>query len=344
MTVELTLPPAQSMSQEPFRIGLLGAGYMAGNHGRNLLKLGESIVAVCDRDLERANSLAGELNGATAYADFQQMLDSAKLDALIVALPPAAHQGQVEAAASAGVNLFLEKPLALHVERGVSIVSAVQAAGVTAMMGYHMRFLPVVQKLKAMLEDGSAGKASLFQGAYRCNSLHVPWWRDVTKSGGQLLEQVIHVYDLALHLCGRPERVAALTENLLHREVEGYTVEDASASVFRCEAGALASITGSNAAVPGQWIARVELVAENVLAQFEDGGQYTLTHTNVEPPTVTTADDRGDPYASEIAAFCQAVRGEIPNPATVEDGLIGLKLARAALDSAASGGALRTLS
>ena len=60
--------------------------------------------------------------GAVPYTDFRRMLATARLDLLIVALPPGAHNGEVEQAAQAGLHLLVEKPIALSMERAESMV------------------------------------------------------------------------------------------------------------------------------------------------------------------------------------------------------------------------------
>jgi predicted dehydrogenase len=194
------------------RVGILGAGFMGKTHAQRLTKSGQaSVEAICSQPLETAQRLSDEVTGGKArvFEDLMKMLEQVKLDALYVCLPPFAHDGQVEAAAGKGIHLFLEKPLALTVERAQSMVSAIERAGVVSMMGYHMRFAPPVRKLKAMIERGSAGRPALMQAAYLCNALHGAWWRDVKRCGGQALEQVIHLYDMALHLLGAAKTVSA---------------------------------------------------------------------------------------------------------------------------------------
>ena len=95
------------------RVGLLGTGGIAARHAGALARVGGlELVAACGRNAERAEGFA-EKFGAAAYLDFERMLDEAALDLLVVALPPGAHVGQIERAAAAGVNLLVEKPIAL---------------------------------------------------------------------------------------------------------------------------------------------------------------------------------------------------------------------------------------
>lgn len=338
------------------RVGFLGAGGFAGQHAKRLRGMeGVEVVAACARSRASAEKFVAEHGaeggeGGRAYDDFDAMLREAGLDALYVVLPPGAHEGQVERAAERGVHLFLEKPIALTVERGESMARAIEKAGVRSFVGYHLRFTEPVRRLKAMMEGGEAGTPTLFDATWVCNALHGGWWRDVTQSGGQLFEQVVHLYDLAMHLMGQPAWVSATMSRLCHEDVPDYTVEDTSAAVIRFASGAVASITGSNCAVPTQWRSEARVVCRNVVAELAPGGgnEATFTHTRgmrsedvwrtgaaIEKETVPAGED---PYLEEAKHFLAVVRGEAESLTPVQDGLASLRLVDAAVRSAEADG------
>src|SRR5688572_15270020 len=126
------------------RVGILGPGGIAARHATALSSSGlqMQLVAVCGRDATKTGAFAAGHSGV-AYTDFERMLGEARLDLLIVALPPFAHEGQVEAAAAAGVNLLVEKPIALSNERADAMVAA--SANVTAACGFMYRFGAAVE-------------------------------------------------------------------------------------------------------------------------------------------------------------------------------------------------------
>jgi predicted dehydrogenase len=99
------------------------------------------------------------------------------------------------------------------------------------------RFGEAIEHFKGLIESGAAGPVGLMSARYFCNSLHSPWWRKRDLSGGQLVEQVIHMVDLMRFLMGDAMTAYSRQENLFHRDVEDYTVEDVSATVFGFEAG-----------------------------------------------------------------------------------------------------------
>jgi predicted dehydrogenase len=323
------------------RVGILGTGGWAGQHARRIA--GEpdvQLAAVCGRSRDKAAALGAQF-GATAYDDVARMLGEARLDALYVCLAPYAHQGQVEAAARAGVHLFLEKPIAISVERGRSQVEAIERAGVVSQVGYHLRYGAASRALKRALDDGAARRPTQLQASWMCNNVHSEWWRDQTRSGGQLLEQAIHLYDLACWFLGEPRSVSAAAENLCHQDSPGYTVEDTSAAVVRFASGAVASIVGSNCAIPWEWTGTWTVVCEQLTAAFAGPNQAEFVRTAGGKAERSPLAAEGDPYLDETREFLAAVRARDPKRVSTpaRDGLRSLRLCAAALESARKGGA-----
>ncbi len=326
-------------------IGIIGAGYMGGVHSKNLQMIdGVNIIAICDANIETASNLAKSLPAPTAiFSDWKTMYDNTSLDAVYVCLPPFAHNGEVEAAAAKGIHTFLEKPIAINTDRAKSMVNAIKQAGTVSQVGYHQRFGGAVKKLKKMLMDGTAGKPTLYTASFVCNSLHTPWWRDINKSGGQVFEQIIHNYDMAIYFMGLPDKVTAFTSNTSHQHIPDYTVEDTSVSSILFKSGGLGSIVGSNNAIPMQWISKFSVICENVTADFTSANDAIFTYVNgekTETEIVTTTDD---PYLGETANFIAAIRGEEKAITPAECGLKTIEFVSAVINSGSSGGNVVTL-
>ena len=202
----------------PLRVGILGCGSYAHRHA-NLLALPDeaTLVAFCDRNEWKARAYADQYTGGAAgvFTDHVTMLDCADLDVLVVAVPPYGHTDEVEQAAARGVHLLIEKPIALTSEQGWRMVEAAEQAGIKTQVGFMFRFGAAVEQMKALLDSGEAGRPGLMSARYFCNALHADWWRVREKSGGQLVEQAIHIFDLALSVRRRGERLQP-PENLFH--------------------------------------------------------------------------------------------------------------------------------
>lgn len=331
------------MTSGPVRIGFLGSGYMARTHAQHLKALGGvEIAAVCGSSQAAAEAWREEAAPeAQAYGDFATMLDEARLDALYVCVPPFAHDQQVVQAARRGIHLFLEKPVALHVAAALEMAKAVEDTGVKVQVGYHLRARKAIAHLKELVENGTAGKPTLFQGWWHCNALHSEWWRHKNKSGGQVFEQAIHVYDLALHLCGMPQTIWAQLANLNHQEPDDYTVEDTSVGMIRFENGALGTVTASNNAIPGEWRTGFTLICTRLTATLSHDGRMEIVDTS-DPENVkreiVDPDDGDDPYREENRRFLALLHGEEPSLAPMLDGLAGVALVSTVQTSAEMNG------
>jgi predicted dehydrogenase len=338
-----------------FRAGLIGCGGIANRHATILSHLENvELVAFCDIEAERARQFAeryaaGKPAGAQGYAggkpptftSYTEMFERVPLDVVYVCLPPFAHKDEVEQAAARGVHVFIEKPIALDMETADRMVAATDRAGVKTQVGFMSRFGEAIERVKGMLESGEAGAPGLMLGKYFCNSLHSPWWRDKAKSGGQIVEQIIHTFDIVRYLLGEPESIFARTANLFHKEVHDYTSEDVSATVITFRNGAVATVAGSNGAIPGRWISSYELVARNVTVSFADPNHATLTHTNVNPVKEETIAGASDMSLAETLDLLEAIEQDRPTRTPMIEGKKTLELVLAATRAGERGEVIR---
>lgn len=317
------------------RVALLGCGGIAGRHVAAAAALGLDLVGCVGRDMGRTRAFADE-HGGEAFVDLDRMIDAVAPDLLIATLPPYARDGEIEHAAGRGVHLLVEKPIALDMAAAERMADAAEAAGVVAANGFMYRFGDAVRAWRA----ADTGPALMYAGAYHCNALHAPWWREQARSGGQMLEQAIHQIDLIRHLIGEPDSVYARRANLLHRDVPGYDVEDVSAILFAWDDGRLATLNVSNIAVPGVWHKEWQVYAAGMAGRFASWNEAVLTPTGAGAPPVTIAGTT-DVFTAQLADVVGAI-GEGGAPAvTLRDGAASLRLALAARRSADEGREVR---
>jgi predicted dehydrogenase len=187
------------------RIGFIGTGNISRRHFTALSKLSDRarVVAVCDLVEERARAAAAPL-GATVYTSHHELFARERLDAVYICVPPDSHVDQELVAAERGIHCFVEKPLALDLEKCEHTARAVRRAGIVTAVGYHWRHFSHVQDVKRRLAGDRAGMAL----GYFLNVLPgSPWWRVKSRSGGQVVEQAIHIFDTARYLLGEVETV-----------------------------------------------------------------------------------------------------------------------------------------
>jgi predicted dehydrogenase len=327
------------------RTAILGCGGFAHRHAHTLGLLADEfeMVAFCNRTVEKAIAFSEKYTSGQVpvFADHHQMFEQVPLDAVVISLPPYAHSDEVQIAANLGIHVFIEKPIALTSEQGWSMVKAAEDSGIVTQVGFMFRFGEAIEHLKWMIDSGEAGPLGLMSARYFCNSLHTPWWRKRDLSGGQLVEQVIHMVDLMRYLMGEAATVYSRQENIFHREVEDYSVEDVSATVFGFPKGGVGVIYATNGAIPNRWINDYRVVSRNVTAEFTDSNHATFHHT-VDPirqPEVITSDR--DIYLAEMQDFLIAIRTGQPTRTPLREGAKSLDLALAATRSAQIGSEVR---
>ena len=323
----------------PLRIGLYGSGFIAGVHASCLKQIpGVTVAAVADAQPGAAAVFAAKQEIPAHYTSFAAMLDAGQLDAVYLCIPPFAHAGEAELAASRGIHVFLEKPIALSSGQAADMVAAIESAGVKSQVGFHLRFRKSVRAVKALIDSGAAGRATLFTGRYWVNMDGAPWWRDRTKSGGQIFEQVIHLYDLATYFCGSVESARGLLRNLCHTGRTDYTIEDTSVGTLQFQNGALGVITGSNCAIPVHFIGDFKLVCEKLTLDYHCTGQHWVTPDSAKiyrsADNIETFTEDEDPYLLESQDFIAAIRENRPAATPARAGLEAIQLIESVLADA----------
>ena len=322
---------------KPLRTAILGCGHFARKHAVRLAALEEiSLVGFCDELFESADTYNQEFAGGKGqvFTDYEQLFTDLELDLAYICLPPFAHGNEVELACRNGVNLLIEKPIALNMDLALSMANQVRESGVKCQVGFMYRFGKAARWLKNYLQQRSPGERGFMTARYACNSLHSWWWRDRTKSGGQLVEQVIHIIDMTRFFLGRPIKVYSMQDNLFHKSDGEYTSEDSSATVIRFDSGGIATISATNGAIPNRWDYDWRFFTGGLTADFSDANHAIFHHTTEKdlPQTIIATED--DLYLAETLDLLAAIREDRDPAVPIEEGFLSLKLALAAARAA----------
>jgi predicted dehydrogenase len=321
---------------------MVGCGGFANRHAKNLAAERErfELVAFCDIVEAHARRFSEEYaaGGGALFADFHDLFEQVPLDLAVICLPPFGHSDEVEAAAAKGVHIHIEKPIALTSEHAWQMVRAAEAAGIKTQVGFMNRFGGAVERLKTMIESGETGPVGMMSARYFCNHLHADWWRKRDKSGGQLVEQVIHMVDLMRYFMGDAVSVYSLQRNLFHQDIPDYTIEDVSGTVAGFASGGVGVIYASNGAIPGKWLSDYHVVAQNVTATFADCNRARFTYTG-DRDDVRSEDVETDAdfYLLELLDLHRAIVEDGSTRTPIREGALSLDLALAATRSAESG-------
>lgn len=246
------------------RFAVVGCGRIATRHFEALKQHGEraELVAVCDVDgqaLERAMGATG----ARGFTSFQEMLDARLADVAVLCTPSGLHPAQAIAAASQGVHVVTEKPMATRWSDGQEMVRACDRAGVRLFVVKQNRRNATLQLLKSAVEAGRFGRI------YMC-AINVFWsrpqtyydsagWRGTWEfDGGALMNQASHYVDLLDWLVGPVESVQAYIATLA-RHIQ---VEDTATVGVRWRSGALGSVNVTMLAHARNFEGSITLIGE----------------------------------------------------------------------------------
>lgn len=276
--------------------GVIGAGGMAAAHTDHFEGVNARLVGVCSRTDESARELA-ESHGAETYSNAETMFREADLDAALITVPPYAHNGYEQLAAKHNVDFFVEKPLALSRETARDICDAAEAADLVTQVGHQFRYADIVERAHALLEDRPLAQ---IEGRWIDAVSPLPWWSQKDESGGQLVEQSAHIFDLIRDFGGEVADLAAFGD---HRVVtDEIDFADASVVAMHHESGIVSQVTSTSAS-PEKDVS-LEITAEDCRLEL-DFVSHTLTGT-VDGETIHIEGDQR-PYEKELAAFVEAV-------------------------------------
>ena len=148
------------MSTSPTRIGLIGAGYIASWHADALRATpGVKITAVCDRSQGAVEASAGAL-GCRAFASVADLIAAKACDAVHVLTPPDTHKAIAIHCLEGGLDVLVEKPVALSADETREIAEAAARSGRQVHAGHNFLGLPSYTRLKRALAEGRFGRIS----------------------------------------------------------------------------------------------------------------------------------------------------------------------------------------
>ncbi|HRR32621.1 MAG TPA: Gfo/Idh/MocA family oxidoreductase [Kiritimatiellia bacterium] len=250
---------------------IIGTGLIARVHACAVQAIGARLVAVCSRQMSRAETFAAEF-GCAAYTDLEAMLARPDVQILVIATPSGAHLEAAVCAAHAHKHVLCEKPLDVTLERVDAMIAAHRHAGTTLGCTFQFRYAAALDPLRAAIREGRFGRIT-------AAGVYVPWWRSdayyhgsswhgtqALDGGGALMNQGIHMVDLLCDLMPPVETVCGMTAAIGH---SGLETEDVACAALRFKGGALGMVYGSTAAWPG-YPKRLEISGTRGTAVFVD--------------------------------------------------------------------------
>ncbi len=308
------------MAEDRIPVAVVGVGHLGRHHARlYAADPGADLVAVVDRDLERARTIAAQY-GCDAFDDPAAL--PGRVRAASVAVPTVHHREVAEGLLAAGLDVLVEKPLAPGLEDADAILAAAKVAGRLVMVGHTERFNPAVMAL------ANAVDAPRFFEIHRLSAFSAR-----STDIDVVLDLMIHDLDLLLHLDGTAATavdavgVAALTDKV-----------DIANARIRFASGCVANLTASR--ISAEPVRRVRVfqsrtylscdtvarAVERYRLVFGASGKPEIRHDRLPVP-------EGEPLGNELAAFVRAVRTRSAPEVDGPQGRRALELAYRVLDA-----------
>ncbi|HEY2869188.1 MAG TPA: Gfo/Idh/MocA family oxidoreductase [Gaiellales bacterium] len=311
------------------RAGMIGGGWITRVHAPAIDGAdGVDLVAACDIDLERAEAIAGP-RGGRAYTSWEEMYEREQLDVVWVCTPPLHHREPTVTALAAGIDVYLEKPIARTLPDAESIVAAADAADrAVCAVGYQWHATELLADAREALEGQRVG---MLVGRNYGPVSGRPWFVDRAQGGGQLLERGSHHIDLQRAIAGDIAAVqtTAGSVRLAQADTPRGNIEDAITLLFHFANGALGCVhtVWSRDGQPELYAA--DILATDATIALELGpDRFRISGQSAGREL---AAEYGEPMHRSIAGFLDAVRTGDPDRVhcTPADALQTLRVAHA---------------
>lgn len=261
------------------KYALIGCGRIAVNHIKAVVNNNLEMVAVCDLIPEHMDALfdkTGYKGSVERYDDYKELIDNhPELELVSIATDSGAHAEIALYCIDKGINVIIEKPIAMSLADADEIISRSEEKNVKVSACHQNRFNNAVQEMRKAVEKGRFGHVSH-------GSIHVRWnrnkayyeqapWRGKwATDGGALMNQCIHGIDLLRWMMGdEVEEVYGVTRQQYHDYLE---CEDVGMAVVKFKNGAIGTIEGTVNVYPKN--------LEETLYMFGENGTVKLGGTS----------------------------------------------------------------
>jgi predicted dehydrogenase len=322
------------------RVGIIGTGFMGTTHMAGWSVTPAEVVGAYTRQDAATQRYAGQ-NTTQTFDDLNALLH--EVDIVDICTPTHTHHEYVLQAAALGKHIVCEKPLARTLQQAQEMIDTCKRAGVKLLVAHVVRFFPEYALAKASVERGDIGRVGvvrLTRASFRPGTPD-SWFHDYEKSGGMMLDLMIHDFDYARWVAGEVESVFAKNVSSRYPQAAG----DYALAVLKHRNEAISHVEGGWAYPPPMFRTSLEIAGDAGLIEHPAGSSTPLgihmkdTGKSDKPDiAVPRSPLAEDPYVTEMKHFYQVLTDDTITPRiTAEDGLEALRIAFAAAESARSG-------
>lgn len=272
-------------------VGVVGVGNMGSAHAANIYKglvPGMTLKCICDIDPGKIKKAAEFFDDSVVcFSDYDEMLESGLLDAVIIATPHFCHPKMTMDALKHGIHVLCEKPVGVDAEVVKEVNSIAAKSDKTFAIMFNQRTNPLYKRLKTIVQNGELGVIKRFvwiiNNWYRTQYYYDSGdWRGTwnKEGGGVLINQCPHNLDIWQWILGMPKRIRANCEEGKYHDI---TVEDEVTIFAEYENGSMATFITSTGEYPGT--NRLEISGSLGKAVVEDG-KLTLSLLKTDERTI----------------------------------------------------------
>lgn len=324
------------------KVGIVGAGFMGTTHAAGWAETGAEIAGIVAETTDEAAPLAKQYN-IKIYPDLSSMLPD--IDVVDICTPTHLHHEMTLRATAAEKHIVCEKPLGRTTAQAREMVAACRKAGVKLLVAHVVRFFTEYSLAKSSVMRGEIGKPGvirLSRGSFRPKKPAGNWFLDESKSGGILMDLMIHDFDYARWIAGEVESVYAKKVTVAHPEAP----IDYGLAILKHRTGTLSHIAGAWAYPPPTFRTHVEIAGDGGLIEFDSADTAPILNLIAKPSSdspdvgLPSSPVSESPYTTQIKEFYSVLLGEKQSRVAAEDGIAAVQIAEAAIQSAATGKAI----
>jgi predicted dehydrogenase len=332
---------ANQTSKLPIKLAILGAGNMGQRLAKAFQTLPQvSIHYVYSRTLAQAEKLAS-LYGAKPLTATAPIFEDSDVNAVVLCLPTFTRMESLRPAVASQKHVFCEKPLALNQVMADEIRRLLAGYSRTVMVGQVLRFFWEYARLRTRVLAGDIGQVGTVRLS-RCVGYPGAdsWFADPEKSGGVILDLLIHDLDFLRWTFGEVRQVYAKALSQSQRGRLDYALLN-----FQLESGALAHVEGSWAHPVGSFHQTVEICGSLGMLHYDNLSCQSLEVVSTAEPeagpssriSLPEADPSNDPYIAEARHFIECIRQDRNPDIPFEESLRSCELAFRCIESARQG-------
>jgi predicted dehydrogenase len=254
---------AKATDGKKLRVGIIGAGGIAGTHTDSYKKFSDvEVIAACDVSDESLKKFGEKYGVKSLFSGWKEMLQKVPLDAVSVCTPNGLHWEPTVDALNAGCHVLVEKPLAMNAEEGQKMLDAAKKNKKQLIIAFQYRFDGKTRVIRRAFDKGVFGKV-LFVRVQALRRRGIPNWgvfgRKELQGGGPLIDIGVHCLEMAHYAIGTPQPVAVTGKTWTymgnkpsetfsmwpHWDYKTYNVEDLAIGHIRTRSGAVIHIESS---------------------------------------------------------------------------------------------------